>query len=121
MKKGFTLVELLAVIMLLGIISLIAIPSVGKILNRSRQRALDGVKKELIKATKSYTADNLELLPSNDGGYICVDIETLENSSYINNDEIIDPTTEEPLVGYIKVTYLSKYNKYNYEYALNCE
>jgi type IV pilus assembly protein PilA len=121
MKKGFTLVELLAVIMLLGVVSLIAIPSVSKILTRSKQRALEGVKKELIKATKSYTADNLDLLPSEDGGYICVDIKTLEKSSYISNDEIIDPTTEEPLVGHIKVTYLSKYNNYKYEYALNCE
>lgn len=121
MKKGFTLVELLAVIMLLGIISLIAIPSIGKILGRSRQRALEGVKEELIKATKSYTADNLDLLPLNDGEYICVNVDTIRNSSYITNDEIIDPTTEEPLVGYIKVTYLMKYNNYNYEYALSCE
>ena len=120
MKNGFTLVELLAVIMLLGIISLIAMPAVGKMLSRSRERALIGVKNELINVTKEYTADNLDLLPSNDGEYICVSIETLENSSYISNDEVIDPTTNERLEGFIKVTYLSKYSNYKYEYLESC-
>ena len=33
MKKGFTLIQLLAVILILGIIALIAIPTVNKIIN----------------------------------------------------------------------------------------
>jgi type IV pilus assembly protein PilA len=120
MKNGFTLVELLAVIMLLAIVSLVAIPAVGKMLSRSRERALDGVKDELINVTKEYTADNLDLLPSIDGEYICVDIDTLKNSSYISNDEVIDPTTKKELEGFIKVTYLSKYSNYKYEYLESC-
>ena len=57
MKRGFTLVELLAVLILLGVVSLIAIPSIGKILNRSREKARESTKNELIKAAKNYYAD----------------------------------------------------------------
>lgn len=41
MKKGFTLVELLAVIVILSIISLIAIPIVGNVIEESRRSALE--------------------------------------------------------------------------------
>ena len=41
MKKGFTLVELLAVIVILSIISLIAIPIVGNVIEESRKSALE--------------------------------------------------------------------------------
>ena len=41
MKKGFTLVELLAVIVILAIISLIAVPIVISVINDSRDKALE--------------------------------------------------------------------------------
>ena len=63
MKKGFTLVELLAVMILLGIISLIAIPSIGKMLIRSRENAYESTKNELIKAAKKYAAEHTGELP----------------------------------------------------------
>ena len=37
MKKGFTLVELLAVIILLGVIGLIVVPSITKTINNSKE------------------------------------------------------------------------------------
>ncbi|MEG1309924.1 MAG: hypothetical protein RSD06_03520, partial [Bacilli bacterium] len=81
---------------------------------------LDGVKNELIQASKKYTADNLSILPTLDTKYICISITTLVNSPHIAEDQVIDPTTEKPLAGFIKVTYRSKYDQYNYEYILTC-
>ena len=40
-EKGFTLVELLAVILVLGLVLVIAVPSVNKYLKSSKQKAFD--------------------------------------------------------------------------------
>ena len=89
MKRGFTLVELLAVLILLGVVSLIAIPSIGKILNRSREKARESTKNELIKAAKNYYADNIRELPD-DGSHKCLSVSEIEESGYISNDDIAE-------------------------------
>ena len=120
MKRGFTLVELLAVLILLGVVSLIAIPSIGKILNRSREKARESTKNELIKAAKEYYADNIRELPD-DGSHKCLSVSEIEESGYISNDDIVDPTTEEKLTGYVKIYFDNTYNQYTYEYVKSCE
>ena len=120
MKRGFTLVELLAVMILLGVVSLIAIPSIGKILNRSREKARESTKNELIKAAKEYYADNIRELPD-DGSHKCLSVSEIEESGYISNDDIVDPTTEEKLTGYVKIYFDNTYNQYTYEYVKSCE
>ena len=120
MKRGFTLVELLAVLILLGVVSLIAIPSIGKILNRSREKARESTKNELIKAAKNYYADNIRELPE-DGSHKCLSVSEIEENGYISNDDIVDPTTEEKLTGYVKIYFDNTYNQYTYEYVKSCE
>ena len=120
MKRGFTLVELLAVLILLGVVSLIAIPSIGKILNRSREKARESTKNELIQAAKNYYADNIRELPD-DGSHKCLSVSEIEENGYISNDDIVDPTTEEKLTGYVKIYFDNTYNQYTYEYVKSCE
>lgn len=120
MKKGFTLVELLAVMILLGVVSLIAVPSIGKILNRSREKALESTKEELIKAAQKYYADNIRELPD-DGSHKCLSVSEIEASGYISNDDIVDPKNLEKLTGYVKTYFDNTYNQYTYEYVLSCE
>jgi len=82
-EKGLTLVELLAVIVILGIIAAIAIPSIGGIIENSRIKAAKADALNAISAANLYFAENdqkddvlLSLLESE--GYM-KDLGTLKN------------------------------------------
>ncbi|PIC63851.1 Tfp assembly type protein [Sporosarcina sp. P13] len=56
-QKGLTLVELLAVIVILGIISAIAVPSIGNIITNSKVNALKADGQNVLSAAQMYFAE----------------------------------------------------------------
>lgn len=113
MKKGFTLAELIGVIVVLALISLITVPVVSKILKQNRKTLCETQMNNIIAAAKTWGADNILTLSDNTE----VTLETLINSGYINGDienpvlkEKIDPDNEEN-----KVIITKNGNKYTYE------
>ena len=61
MKKGFSLIELLAVILILGIIALIAIPTISEILEQSRIEAFRTTARSIAIATENECNKNVVL------------------------------------------------------------
>ena len=57
-KKGFTLVELLAVITILGLVLIIAIPKVMETVNNSKKRTLELTAQSIIKAAEEKYLEN---------------------------------------------------------------
>ena len=83
MNKGFTLVELLGVIVILAIIAVFAFPSVIKIVKENNKTA--DYKRQMVEnAAKLYIRDN---------GYAkvgerCIDIDDLVEGKYLNDLDI---------------------------------
>lgn len=116
MNKGFTLVELLAVVVILGVLGLITIPTVGTILDNSKERAKTAQIEEIKKAAKSWSAENLDLISEDRPTYVSVN-ELLE-SGYIDAEEVKDPTKKnENLNGCVEIKYSNDVSNYVYEYT----
>lgn len=79
-KKGFTLVELLAVIVILGVIMLIAIPSIGTIISNSRENSFLSSGKMYISSAQNYVASGDIVVSS--GETKNVDIKEVNNGKY---------------------------------------
>lgn len=57
-EKGLTLVELLAVIVILGIIAAIAVPAIGNIIENSRVKAIKADAQNVLAAANIYFVEN---------------------------------------------------------------
>ena len=64
-NKGFTLMELLAVIVILAILVAVAIPSVTKYLNDARKGSIENEAAELVTAARTYIVANNITKPGN--------------------------------------------------------
>ena len=56
-KKGITLLELLAVLVILGIVSAIAIPTIGNLIENQREDAANAEWNNILIAVESYALD----------------------------------------------------------------
>lgn len=114
--RGFTLVELLAVIIVLAIIGLIAIPAVGSIINDSKEKARKVQIKEIEENAKSWAAYNANSLSKEETYYVSV--ETLISEGYISNEKVTDPKdNKKNLNGCVAISYSNKYSSYQFEYG----
>lgn len=92
-EKGLTLVELLAVIVILGIIAAIAVPSIGGIIDNSRIKAVKADAQTIISAANMYFAEN----PDADN----VNLKTLVDGKFMDDTgKFVTPanTTDNPKV-----------------------
>lgn len=79
--KGFTLVELLAVIVILAVILTIAVPNVMKIIEKSKKDSFESTAAMMISTAKIQASSNNEYLPAEDKcSVIKFDILDLDNT-----------------------------------------
>lgn len=123
-QQAFTLVELIAVVVILGLIAIIVFPSINTVIKNSRQKAYDSQIAEIEKAAKNYFYDHVEELPEQtETASSTVTITKLKDNGYISNEQIdktknciINPkNTDTCLTGSVKVTYSQR--QYEYEYV----
>jgi len=118
-RKGFTLVEIMAVIVIFGLLISIIVPIVSNLLKDSEDTLHDEQIDMVVKASQKYMVEHSELLPEG-SDYSAVYIDDLINSGVIDNDKVIDPKTKEELEGCVIVNYNDSFNQYEYNYRDNC-
>lgn len=124
-KKGFTLVELLATIAIMGIMSGIAIMGVGRIIKKSRINYYKAEKNMIEIAAKNYFADHRSLLPKKTNQLREIDVETLWTTKYLEKKPMSHNNKTTCLSSVAKkskitIKKISK-DKYEYKVDLYCE
>ena len=109
-NKGFTLVELLAVLIILSVIITIVVVSVEPIISGSKDELLVNQKHNIEEAAKTYYLKEGNLNATN----YCVNVSKLISKGYVETSEILNPKNNKPMEGSVQITYIS--NQYKYEY-----
>lgn len=88
MKKGFTLLELLAVIVVIAILTLVALPELVKVINASKDSSKLETTKNYIKALEDQiVAEQFDKAPLKNGCYIVLDGVINRKGNYANPDD----------------------------------
>ena len=57
-QKGFSLIEMLAVVVIIGLLLVFIVPNVSKLIEQNKNDAYEKLKDSIITATKNYISDN---------------------------------------------------------------
>lgn len=100
-KKGFTLIEILSVVVLLGAIALIAIPTIKNLINDSKQKLYDEQINLIEDGLKNWGSANVLLLPESNetiklslgqlkqAGFADIKITNPKNNKCFSNDSVL--------------------------------
>jgi len=114
-KKGFTLAELMAVIVIIAIIAVIATTTVDRSIKNSRYDTCQAQEKNIIEGAKMWSTDNASKLPIA-GQSVTVSLTALQNGNYIE-DGLKSPMTNGVYSSGSSVV-ISSSNGTSYEYVV---
>ena len=89
-NKGFTLVEVLAVVVILSILIAIMVPNVNYLINKNKEDNYKSLKSSIISAAKVYISDNRYNITLAYGDNLCGTGEVEENISRILTSDLND-------------------------------
>lgn len=93
-KNGFTLIEIIGVLVVLAMIILLTLPNLMETLRRAEEKTYDDFLKTIELISENYISDNEELLDLTDpGDSLVIKVKDLIDSGLINS-KIINPKTE---------------------------
>ena len=113
-KKGFTLVELLGVLVVLSVILMIAFPLITTYINKSKQKAYDTQMGLIITGLKDYVIEHKEVLPVNDTDYVTFTLGQLNALGIVNNS-VVNPLDGKEIDDSMEFKIIKDGSKYTYQ------
>ena len=118
-SKGFTMVELLAAITILGIVTLVAIKGVSGLIERAKNERFIQQEKTLSLAAESYIQANSRLKPKTIGESRLIEVRDLRKANYLKED-IVNEKGESCMQNSVVRVYKLSKTEYTYYPALYC-
>ena len=118
-KKGFSLVELLAVIVILGLISVIGISVTSNLVDLSKRKKMDSQKNTVTLSAQTYLQNNKNLVPKIIGETKVIKVSELRSMNYLTEDIKNEKGESCMEKSYVRVYKLSN-SEYTYTTFLYC-
>lgn len=118
-KKGFTFVEILAAITILGILTGVAVVAVSNIIENGKKEHYETAEKNLSLAGQSYVQTNRAYLPKAIGQKTKIKLSTLVEKNYIQPIKDYSDNNCDMEASYVQVFKYSQ-NDYSYVPVLKC-
>ena len=119
MKRGFTLVELIGVVIILALIALLAFPPILNSIRKTKIELSDASKEILYNAVDLYISENLNDFPKNNGNIYCVTLNILVSKEYLPT-KVYDSVTGEEISLDSKIEIKVENNGYAYNMNNDC-
>ena len=118
-KRGFTMVELLAVIVILGILTTISIVGIQRIMGTAKQKYYESQEQSMVAAARNFSEKNKQYLPKINGHVSNVSLKKLVDSKYI--EKVVDYSKKNCSEddSFVQIFYYD--NEYQYLPYLKCE
>lgn len=115
-KEGFTLVELLCVIIIIAVVSGIVFPIVLNNINKSKEELLNVQIKDIEAAAKKWALKNLDKLDKYHINDVYVSISYLQDVDLLDKDTLLNPKTKDEMTGCVLIRYDFDTKQYTYKY-----
>ena len=117
MKKAFTLIELLGVLILLAVIALITFPIIDKTLSNAKNEAYERQKENIIEAARLYVTENGNYSTEKEKLYF----QTMMDAGFLKDGDILDPRdSSKEMPGCVIYNWNNSKNQYIFEYDESC-
>ena len=114
MKKGFTLVEMLAVITIIGLLALLTVPAIDSIIKENKNTVYELQENQILDALKEYASENALTLEDEN----TITLGDLKRAGLIDKN-IRNPKTNQCFANNIELNITRQGNNFIYEINRN--